>query len=195
MPETQDSSKPADSKSIVERHLRLLVVASVCLIAVIAGVGLVYGDWVLVSCAIHLGSLLIVAFAAKRMLDRNRVRLAALSIGYGICFVALVLGFIAPEFSGVLALPLMVAVMFVFPHLSSAARYRAFAVIEAFAAALAHPARLFGNAGFGRGARRSLSVFQSDEGKSATRHCRQKCPFAIGTSATRRTRKIGYDTR
>jgi signal transduction histidine kinase/DNA-binding response OmpR family regulator len=116
VPQAEEVSKPADSKTVLERHIQRILAAGPVFAAVYLGTAAVFKTWVLAACSVPVFILLGVALVARRMLRAGRVRTAALCLGYGIAVAVVMTGIILPEFSVLMSLTLMIAALFVLPH-------------------------------------------------------------------------------
>ena len=114
----QERSKPVETKLIFERHLQLILRVGPVIASAYVIVAYVARTWILAACALPILCVLGASFWARHLYRTNRLQAAALFLGYTIEIALLVTGFIVPEFVGIIPIVLMIAVMFVIPHVS-----------------------------------------------------------------------------
>ncbi len=101
-----------------ERHIRLISVVGPAVAVVCVGLAFVFKTWALVACAASIVVVLLAARVALRLLQAGRLRVAALTVGYSIEVALMIVGIILPEFSPIVPLVFIIAVMFVVPYVS-----------------------------------------------------------------------------
>jgi signal transduction histidine kinase/DNA-binding response OmpR family regulator len=116
----QENSKLTDTQLILRRHIRLVLWVAPLFCIIYAVVAYVYQNWVLAACGGLIVIVVITALIASTLLDRGRVRAAALTVGHTINFVVFAVSLIAPELAVVAPTTLFIAVVFVIPHVSGA---------------------------------------------------------------------------
>jgi signal transduction histidine kinase/CheY-like chemotaxis protein len=117
---SQENSRPVDTNAVLSRHIRLILSVAPLFIALYVTLGYVYQKWMLAACAGVILVILLATLVARRLLADGRVRAAAMTIGYSIDFAVLGVMVTMPEFAGIAPITLVIAVVFVIPHVSGA---------------------------------------------------------------------------
>ncbi len=120
MTQVKEGSKPPETKLIFERHLRLIMQVGPMIAGGYGIAAYEFRSWVLAACVLPIVAVLAASFLARHFYRTNRVQIAALVLGYTIQIALFATGFIIPEFTGIIPIVLMIAVMFVIPHVSGA---------------------------------------------------------------------------
>lgn len=113
-----ENPNPADSNTILDQHLRLiLAVGPVFGVAYLCG-AIVSKTWLLAACSVPVTVVIVATVYARHVLKADRVRVAALIVGYSVAAAVALTGIILPEIASVMPLTLISVTLFVLPHVS-----------------------------------------------------------------------------